>query len=286
MKTIATILAVTMIFCSCSSNKRNNFIVLVDNSRTVPEYTFERYIKTIQQAIIKKIGSKDRLTVQFIDGCSQSMAERIYSLDLAELDFKKESDGLNYEDDSAAARLKRYLSDSVVNEIRNVILAKRKERNNELKNKCSQFTDIIGALNEAKSLVDKKKNFDNNKDKILNDADGDESYQYVTSILIFSDMVNENIERTFDFTQIGKLRLEQVEKKIEELKSLDKIPDLANINVIAYGATSTKNAGSYANKQLENVKLFWELFFKSAGADLRGYGYDTEAEIESLMANN
>jgi hypothetical protein len=214
------------------------------------------------------------------------MAERVYSIDLAVMDFSSDTDGINYKEDSAAARLKRFVTDSVVAEVRRAILAKRKERNSDVKNKCSQFTDIIGALNEAKSLIDKKKNYSNTKDKILNDADGKDSYEYVTSIIVFSDMVNENSERTFDFTQMGKLKSDGVEKKVQELKDIDKIPDMANINVVAYGATSTKEAGPFANKQIENVKLFWELFFKSAGADLKGYGYDTDAEIKGLVADN
>lgn len=287
MKTIAIILlAALTLFTSCGSTKRNNFIVLVDNSLTVPETVFERYIQTIQQSIIAKMGSTDRLTVQFIDGCSQSMAERVYSIDLAAMDFSNDADGINYKEDSAATRLKKFVTDSVVSEVRRIILAKRKERNGDVKNKCSQFTDIIGALNEAKSLIDKKKNYSNTKDKILNDADGKDNYEYITSVIIFSDMVNENSERTFDFTQMGKLKSDGVEKKVQELKDIDKIPDMANINVVAYGATSTKDAGPYANKQIENVKLFWELFFKSAGADLRGYGYDTDAEIKSLVTDN
>lgn len=287
MKTLAIILfAALTLFSSCGSTKRNNFIILIDNSLTVPENVFERYVQTIQQSIIAKMGSKDRLTVQFIDGCSQSMAERIYSIDLAAMDFSTDADGINYKEDSAAARLKRFVTDSVASEIRKIVLAKRKERNSDVKNKCSQFTDIVGALNEARSLIDKKKNYNSTKDKVLNDADGKDSYEYVTSIIIFSDMVNENSERTFDFTQMGKIKLDGVEKKVQELKDMDKIPDLAKINVVAYGATSTKEAGPFANKQVENVKLFWELFFKSAGADLKGYGYDTDAEIKGLVADN
>ena len=141
------------------------------------------------------------------------MAERAYSIDLAVMDFSSDADGINYKEENAAARLKRFVTDSVVSEIRREILARRKERNSNFKDKCSQYTDIIGALNEAKSLIDKKKNYSNTKDKILNDADGKDSYEYITSIIIFSDMVNENSERTFDFTQMGKLKSEGVEKE-------------------------------------------------------------------------
>lgn len=287
MKALIIILFFALAFLSsCGSTKRNNFLILIANSLTVPDNVFEKYVQTIQQSIVAKVGSKDRLTLQFIDGCSQSMAERIYSIDLATMDFSNDADGINYKEDSSAARLKRFVTDSVVSELKRVILAKRKERNSNPQNKCSQFTDIIGALNEATSLVEKKRNYNSTKDKVLNEADGNENYDYITSIIIFSDMVNENSERTFNFTQMGKMKIDAVEKKVQELKDMDKIPDLEKINIVVFGATSTKESGAFANKQIENVKLFWQLFFQSAGADVKGYGYDTDAEIKDLVAQN
>ena len=104
-------------------------------------------------------------------------------------------------------------------------------------------------------------------------------------MVIFSDMVNENPEKTCDFTTFGKVKEEAVTNKISELKEADKIPNLTGIKVFVYGATNTKNAGVFANKQIENVRLFWELFFKSAGGDLKGYGYDTELELKNYIAN-
>ena len=53
---------------------------------------------------------------------------------------------------------------------------------------------------------------------------------------------------------------------------------------MVYGASSTKEAGAFGGKQIENVKLFWDLFFKSAGADVKGYGYDTELELKNYLA--
>ena len=141
----------------------------------------------------------------------------------------------------------------------------------------------VRKLNEAKKLVESKKNFSSTTDKILNDANGDESFEYETCIVLFSDMVNENKERTFDFTSFGKLKDDVVNKKVLELKHLNKIPDLAGVKILVYGATSTKEAGAFAGKQIENVKLFWDLFFQSAGADIKGYGYDTQIELKNYI---
>jgi len=279
MKQITLILlSILVMLTGCDTTKRKNYVVLIDNSISVPEQVMQRYITTIQETILPNIGDKDRLIVQFIDGCSQDKAERIYSFDLAEMDFSNKADGVNHQADSSRARLKRYLLVTVRDDIAKTILAKRKERES-----CGGYSDIINALNEAKKLVESKKNFNSTTDKILNDANGDENFEYETCIVLFSDMVNENKERTFDFTGFGRLKDDDVNKKVLELKDLNKIPDLAGVKILVYGATSTKEAGAFAGKQIENVKLFWDLFFQSAGADIKGYGYDTEIELKKYL---
>lgn len=263
----------------CDTTKRKNFVVLIDNSTSVPEQVMQRYIETIQETILMNMTESDKLTVQFIDGCSQNKAERVYSFDLAEMNFENKADGINHKADSAKARLKHYLAVTVKNEIAKVILAKRKERKD-----CGNYTDIINALDEAKSLVENKKSYGTATEKLLNDAQGNDNYEYETCIVVFSDMVNENAARTFDFTTFGRLKDDDVSKKVTELKDMNKIPDLAGVKVLIYGATSTKEAGAFADKQIENVKLFWDLFFNSAGADVKGYGYDTEMELKNYVA--
>ena len=273
------LLSILVTLTGCDTTKRKNFVVLIDNSTSVPEQVMQRYITNIQETILPNMGAKDKLIVQFIDGCSQDRAERIYSFDLAEMDFTNKADGANHQADSSRARLKRYLSVTVKDDIAKTILAKRKERKD-----CGGYTDIINALNEAKKLVESKKNFSSTTDKIMNDANGDENFEYETCIVLFSDMVNENKERTFDFTGFGRLKEDDVNKKVLELKDLNKIPDLAGVKILVYGATSTKEEGAFAGKQIENVKLFWDLFFQSAGADIKGYGYDTQLELKNYLA--
>ena len=59
MKTLAIVLFISLVlFTGCGSTKRNNFIILIDNSGTVPENVFERYIKTIQQSVTAKDGQQ------------------------------------------------------------------------------------------------------------------------------------------------------------------------------------------------------------------------------------
>lgn len=283
MKKIALILmsCTLLMLVGCNTEKRKNFIVLVDNSTSVPQNVIERYIKTIQETILPNMGEKDKLTVQFIDACSQTKAERIYNFNLAEMDFSNRMDGVNHAADSSRARLRRYLLKTVKDELANTIIVKRQERKS-----CGNYTDIVNALNEAKSLVENGKSYTSKTGKLLNDAQGNSNYEYETCIVIFSDMVNENAARAFDFTTFGRLKDEDVSRKVTELKDLNKIPDLHGVKILVYGATSTKEAGVFAGRQIENVKLFWDLFFHSAGADLKGYGYDTSMELKNYLAKN
>lgn len=279
MKHIALILLTILVtLTGCYTTKRKNFVVLIDNSTSVPEQVIQRYIITIQETILPNISDKDRLIIQFIDGCSQDKAERIYSFDLAEMNFTNNADGVNHQADSSRTRLKRYLTVTVKDEIAKTILTKRKERKD-----CGGYTDIVNALNEARKLVKTQKSYNSTTDKLLNDAKGNENFEYETCIVIFSDMVNENSAKTFDFTTFGRLKDEEVNKKVLDLKDLDKIPDLAGVKVLVYGSTSTREAGAFASKQIENVKLFWDLFFLSAGAELKGYGYDTQIELKNYL---
>lgn len=279
-KELTIILSALLFMSSCTSSiKRHNYILLIDNSRTISESTLNKYISIMQQTILPNMGRFDRLTIQFIDECSMTQPERVFTLDLATIQFSERADGMNNATDSSKARMKRFLTDSIETILKTTILKKREERKN-----CGNFTDIINALNEASALITHEKSYTSTTDKISNDAQGKKNYEYENCIIIFSDMVNENRERTFDFTQFGKYNETKINNKLEELRKLNKIPDLSGCNILIYGATSTIEAGTYANKQIENCKTFWQNFFYESGAELKGYAYDSRKEITDYMA--
>lgn len=264
---------------SCDSPIRRNYILQIDNSRTISESMLNKYISIILQTILPNMGRYDRLTIQFIDECSITKAERIFSLDLATMNFSNKADGMNNEEDFTKARMKKFLSDSLQTILRTTILEKREERKD-----CGNYTDIINALNEATSLITHERSFKSKEDKILNGVQGKENYEYENCIVIFSDMVNENREKTFDFTEFGKYNEEKINNKLEALRKLNKIPDLSGCKILIYGATST-DVGIYANKQIENCKIFWQQYFHESGAELKGYAYDSRKEISDYMAS-
>lgn len=267
-----------VLMTGCTSTKRNNYILLIDNSRSIKPELMDKYISIMEHNILPHIGRKDRLTIQFIDECSMTQSERVFHLDLAKMDFSQTTDGLNHAEDSINARRHKFLTDSIQAMLKNTILQKRAERKS-----CGSYTDIINALKECTSLICHDKSYKTTWDKIGNDAQGNENYEYQNNIIIFSDMVNENREKTLDFTQMGKFSPEQVYKKLEDLRAINKIPDLNGCNIFIYGATSTAEAGPYANRQIENVRLFWEIFFKDTGAKIQAYAYDSQREIQEYI---
>jgi hypothetical protein len=277
-KKITIIISALVFMTSCASTKRHNYILLIDNSKTISDETLNRYINIIQQNILPSMGRYDCITIEFVDECSMTKAERVFNLDLATMDFTNKSDGMNHEKDSSFTRMKRFITDSIQPNVRNIILAKRLERRN-----CGNFTDIINALNETAPLITHNKSYASTFDEVKNSAQGKENYSYENIFILMSDMVNENRDRTMDFTQMGKYNGEKIQSKIEELRKLNKIPDLSGCQVFVYGATSTVEAGAFANKQIENCKLFWQVFFSDCGADLKAYSFDSKKEILDYM---
>ena len=99
-------------------------------------------------------------------------------------------------------------------------------------------------------------------------------------------MINDNAEKTMNFSEFGTLSSKQILKKLDDIKQNDQLPILKNSKVIIYGATSSSNNSRYANLQIGNIKLFWQHYFKDSGAQLIAYGFDTKKEINDFMFQN
>ncbi|MGV8111796.1 MAG: hypothetical protein AB2L17_02705 [Lentimicrobium sp.] len=281
MKTLSTIVltCILLLFTSCNTGKRVNYIVLLDNSKSISEQLLNLYIDMIANTIVLNMGRYDRLTIQFIDECAMTKAERVYSIDLDKLDFTNSRDGLNHREDSIRYRLHQYLMDSIQPAITASIKAKRAQRTD-----CGNYTDIVNALNGSTALITHEKNFSSPIDKVQNSAKGIDNYEYESVYIILSDMVQENRDKVLDFTQMGRMNTDQVYQKIEDIRSLGKIPDLSGCSVFIYGATASKEAGPFANRQIENIRLFWETYFKDSNAVLQAYSFDCKKEIAGFMA--
>lgn len=281
MKTHLTIILtfVLLTLTSCNSDKRYNYIVLLDNSRSISQQLMERYVDLITNTIVPNMGRYDRITIQFIDECAMTKSERVYSADLDKLDFSNSRDGLNNAKDSLKVRLHRYLIDSITTGIKTSIMAKRLDRSD-----CGNYTDIVNALNGSTPLITREKNFSSLLDIVQNSAKGIDNYEYENAFIILSDMVQESRDQSMDFTKMSKMNTEEVFRKVELVRNMNKIPDLKGCKVFIYGATASDKAGPYANKQIENIRLFWETYFKDSSAEIMAYSFDCKKEIAGFMS--
>lgn len=268
----------TLLMGGCQTSKRMNFILVFDNSSSVPPEVSERYIAMFKETILPELKAKDKLSLLFADGCSENKGERIYDLDLAEMDFSNKRDGINHAADSAKARLRRYLFNKAQSDISRAVQEKRNQRV-----ACAEFTDILSTLLHSEALVIDRSAKTNKFSALINNISGTENYEYETCIIIFSDMINENMAKTYDFTQFATPGHEDVAAKLKSLVVAKKLPDLSGVKVLVYGATSPLKDAGLAEFQNENVKLFWKGYFDSCGARLVGYGYDTKIEMKNFL---
>ncbi|MBE0639406.1 MAG: hypothetical protein IH598_12885 [Bacteroidales bacterium] len=279
-KFIILILICTLVIAtSCNSEKRHNYIILLDNSRSISEQLLNRYLDIIVNSIVPNLGRYDRLTIQFIDECALTKAERVFSVDLDKINFSNAKDGMNNIENSVKARLHRFLVDTISRSVTDQIMIKRDQRK-----ECGNYTDIINALISATTLITRERSYLSVLDKLQNSAKGADNYEYENVLIIFSDMVQENRDQALEFSQMGRMSKKQVYQKLEDIRNLNKIPDLSGCKVFIYGATSSEKGAPLANKQIENVRMFWETYFADSNAELEAYSFDCKKEISNFMA--
>lgn len=274
-KHILVLLLLAVFLTGCGTVTRHNHIVLIDNSRSVSSETWNRYIRVIAESIMKKMQRFDSIVILFIDDCSMSKSERVYSLNLAGMNFSKTGDGMNNEKDSMEVRLNDTIT-AQINQMIEVIRTKRQERKS-----CGNFTDIVNAISEAAKLLNKDSNYASTFDMIVNSFVGEDSYRYENSLILLSDMINENKEGSLSFRGISDFSERQILEKVESIST--KVTDLENCKIFVYGATSTLSSGTKANSQIENIKLFWTNFFKRCNGNLVAYSFDSEREIAAYV---
>jgi len=235
-------------------------------------------MNVIMNSVLPNIKMHDRLTIMFIDECALTQSERIFAFDLSKMDFSNRLDGLNAKQDSIKARLRRYLLQNILPKVRTTIQEARVTRKN-----CTNYTDITNAIKVASSLISREKSFSTQKDEVINSALGQDNYEYENILLIFSDMIQESFDQILNFENFGYISQETVKKIFNNFKNNEILPDLKESKVIVYGATTGKYQGKSANRQVENIKLFWEEYIKQTNAELVAYGFDTESEILNLL---
>lgn len=277
MKKHILLLPLLILLLTGCQTTRQNYVVLMDNSKSVSQETWDKYVSLVTNSILQNMGRFDSFTLQFIDECSMTKSERVFNLNLADINFSLKSDGMNNAKDSMAVRLRDTIKANI-NRVCQILKQKRKERAN-----CGNYTDILNAISQASNLLNRGANYKSTRDMILNSFEGTENYDYNNSIILLSDMVNEDKGGLMNFRGIADHSNEQILTKISQLEKSNKFPNLTDCKIFVYGATSTLNFGAKANLQIENTKFFWSNYFNKCGAELVAYSYDTEREIVNYV---
>ncbi|MCC6550051.1 MAG: hypothetical protein IT279_08280 [Ignavibacteriaceae bacterium] len=279
MKKHILLLPLLILLLTGCQTTRQNYIALIDNSKSVSQETWDKYVGLVTNTILQNMGRFDSFTLLFIDECSMTKSERVYFLNLADIDFSLKGDGMNNAKDSMAVRLRDTIKANI-NRVYQILKQKREERAN-----CGNYTDIVNAISEASKLLNREENYKSTWDMIRNSFNGTENYNYKNSVILLSDMVNEDKGGLMNFRRIADYSDEQILTKISQLEKSNKFPNLTDCKIFVYGATSTLNFGAKANLQIENTKFFWSNYFKKCGADLVAYSYDTEREIAAHISS-
>jgi hypothetical protein len=279
MKTLILTLVLSISLLAGCINKRHNYIGVLDRTISISPQTQAEFLQHIQRDVLQKMHDQDKFTLIFVDECSGSKADRVYTLDLAAKDFSQKSDGANNAEENARIRLRRFLMDTATREIAQAIQTESVKRQG-----CSVYTDIVNVMDMAGELVEHKKGFHSDGDKALNAVNGKDNYTYENSILLYSDMINENASHTLDFTKMPYMSKDEVDKKLKWCLNHAELPDLSGVKVFVYGATSYHVPERYADVEIQNIKQFWTGYFQAVHADLIAYGYDTGSEIRAYTS--
>lgn len=253
--------------CSTIEKERRNVIVLIDYSASSSKDVLNEYIKIISYDIIPNMKPFDCLTVIPIDEGSKKIPVKLIHEDFTDMKFNKNSDGFTHAQDSILKRLEDYRG-KLIPKVDEILKLQHKERR-----KFTYNTDLIGAIEQVYNLLDINKI--KHWERAANFIVGKPTYIPENIIVILSDMIQDSEEYSFNNRiGIGEKKGDEI---IEELKANNLIADLNSSNVFVIGSTG-KNS-----QQIDNIKDFWQKYFKKSNANLVAYGYDVEDKLKKYL---
>lgn len=264
MKRISSFLKILLLIllygCTGQVKERKNIICLIDYSGTITKETLKTYANIISRDIFLNLGQSDKFLLMPIDEGAKTEDVLLAYYDLKNNKFDQQSDGVTHRQDSVKRRLSLFLStksDTIYNQI---------FRQKEIRNQFTDYTDIINAVEQLQSKLEKNET----KSGLANMWDGiagNTTFHSENILVICSDMIHESKE--FNFNKSPTITKAEADEILKHLKNANRIPDLSGMIVFVNGRTGRNN------NQIDNLKYFWESYFKEAKATLSGYDFDT-----------
>lgn len=254
--------------CTGDHVRRRNVIVLVDYSSSITQPELDRFASTIRRDVLSNLRAADALSVFPIDAGAELRDQRISGIDLNNLDFSRQTDGVTHRSDSVAVRLHAFLAAAADTLIRAVELGRsnRKEFKDE--------TDILGALDEVEGQLEHSSapsRFSEFRRAMLGEA----TIEVTNVVIVCSDMINESPDADFEHRPPTH---EEISKLLAALRNAGRLPDLHGVDVFVVGRTG------HDPKQVEAVKSFWSDYFLATGANLQAYDFDPGTKLAQYLA--
>ncbi len=261
------VFAISVSGCGINDKDRRAIVVLLDYSASSSNEVLDEYIRIINEEIVSNMKQYDCLTIMPIDEGSIRQPVKIIYEDLIEKKFIGK-DGFAHAQDSLNMRMVKYMTE-IKPKITKTLYNERIKRR-----EYTQYTDIIGAMQQVPDLIELKRKTNAWKES-WNFVVGKTTYKSDNILVILSDMIQDSREFTLN-TKRG-ISEKRSSFYLNQLVKGKKIPDLNNCKVFAIGSTGRNTI------QIDNNTAFWKEYFKLTHGELRAYGYDVEDKLRKYL---
>ncbi len=257
--------ALCLLLASCS-HYRNHTIVIQDFSLTRTEKSIFENARLVSERVFLRQGPDDLFSAIPADGASLSSSRRLFYEDLSSITWSRKTDVFVSKEDSFRARRERHLTSRA-----GELLAALQDP--DRRRQFGKKSDILRAIEYAAQLLVPAPQSDKGA-SVLHFFSGKPAFATENIIILCTDGLNEDPSDSFyDFSGWQNLSPPEVEKRIDTLLAQGRIPDLHGARVFMHGIEAVDN------RLFANVKLFWQLYFLEANAELVAYGSRIEVEI-------
>lgn len=261
-------LSLLLLSCTGQKKERRNIICLIDYSGTISKDVLNCYATIISKDVFLTLGPSDKFVLMPIDEGAKIQDTNLDYLDLKDLKFEKQSDGVTHKLDSIKHRLLNYFSERSDTIYKNILQQK------ELRRKFTNYTDIINALEQIPSKLERNETV-STMAGIWNEVSGSTTFLTSNVLVICSDMIHESLE--FNFNKKPTITQADADHILQQLGNANRIPNLEGLKVFINGRTGRNN------NQIDNIKYFWENYFKAAKAEIKAYDYDIHNLIKEYL---
>lgn len=266
--TITCLSVLGLLACSDNSIERRNVVVLIDYSGSTKNGQLERYSSMVINDVVANLTEHDAIAIYPIDAGAVIRNTQIVSVDLGQHVFTAKGDFVTHADEAVRQRARTFLADTIRDSLVHAIRNGREARKSFV-----GTTDILGAIQGVAAYFEKTRG-ETRLGSFVNALMGTKQLHTQNILIVCSDMINETNGMNFE-THVPQGK--ELSMTVDSLKRLDRLPELEGVLVLVTGRTGR------TTRQVDNIRLFWEAYFKKAGATLSAYDFDAGTQVRTAL---